>query len=194
VLEYCRSGQLLDVGCGEGADSAFFARKGFQVTAFDKSADYLRRFRAYRCDNGLTNIRIKRADAVTYPYPVARFDLVISYLVICCMKRSEFERAIGPIKRAVRPGGIVAISARNYLDPDFRKSVKSDKPVEPNTFPDKEDCCAFYYYLEPGRLREVFADFQILYYYEGKVACKFKEPGHKWHGDSHLIARRRKSA
>ncbi|MGH8104307.1 MAG: class I SAM-dependent methyltransferase [bacterium] len=190
VVNYCNRGHLLDVGCGEGADSAFFARRGFRVTAFDANADYIKRFRAYARDHDLSQIAIRRQNAVTYRYPRAAFDAVISFLVFCCMKRSEFERVLEPVKRAVRPGGIVAIAVRNALDPEFKELQEKEKPVEQNTYHDADDCCKFLYFFEPGRLRDSFNDFEVLYYFEGTVPCKYKEAGHKSHGDSHIIARR----
>ena len=36
ALDYINNGKyLLDIGCGEGADSVFFAKKGLQVVAVD---------------------------------------------------------------------------------------------------------------------------------------------------------------
>ena len=61
-----RGGQLLDVGCGEGADSVFFARKGFSVTAVDRNKDYVKRFRLYCRDEKLSDISVHNRDVVTY--------------------------------------------------------------------------------------------------------------------------------
>ena len=56
ALRYCKGERLLDVGCGEGADSAFFAqKKRLDVTSFDVNKEYLNRFRAYRRDQKLKN-------------------------------------------------------------------------------------------------------------------------------------------
>lgn len=183
-------GRLLDVGCGEGADSAFFAKEGHQVTAIDKNDEYLKRFRAYRNDQKLSNISILRRDVITYRYPRNTYDVISCILVICCMKRSEFERILGLLKRSIKPGGIVVMSARNYLDPEMNDYQSTEKMIEPNTFRKKEDCCRFVYFVEKNRLREVFADFDILYYFEGFAPCKYGE--HPKHGDSYIICRRTK--
>ncbi|HLF20704.1 MAG TPA: methyltransferase domain-containing protein, partial [Bacteroidota bacterium] len=63
ALKYLpRVGQLLDVGCGEGADTVFFAKKGFAVTALDKNKDYLKRFRRYSQNERLSDISILHRD------------------------------------------------------------------------------------------------------------------------------------
>ena len=191
AFRYCKGKRLLDVGCGEGTDSAFFAqKKKFKITAFDVNREYLNRFRAYRRDQKLSNISILERSATTYSYPPNTYDVINCLLVICCMKRSQFERIIGPLKRSVKPGGIIIMSSRNYLDPELKESINTKKAIEPNTFRRKEDCCQFIYFMERNRLREVFHDFEILYYYEGFVPCKYNQ--HPKHGDSHIICRRRK--
>ena len=183
-----RSRRLLDIGCGEGADSVFYARKGFRVTAIDKNIIHLTRFRAYRCDHRLSNVAIFHRDATTYGYTRNTYDVINCLLVLCCMKRSQFERLLKPMKNAVKPGGMIILSSRNYLDPELREYRTTGKQVESNTFHHKEDCCRYMYFIEKGRLLEVFSDFEILYYREGFAPCKYNE--HPRHGDTYLICRR----
>lgn len=188
AIRYRNGSTVLDVGCGEGADSVYYAKKGFSVAAIDLNAAYLRRLRAYRDDHDISGLSVIRHNVVTYRYPPGAYDVVSCILVVCCMKRSEFERVVPKLKRAVRPGGIVVMSARNYLDPELPDYQRASRELEPNTFPHKEDCCNYVYFLEKGRLRGMFADFTILYYYEGCAPCKYKE--HPKHGDSYIICRR----
>lgn len=189
MLHLPRGKQLLDVGCGEGADSVFFARKGFRVTAIDKNKDYIKRFRNYCKDEKLSAISILRRDVVNYRYPRNRYDAIVCLLVICCMKRSEFEKIVKSLKQSVKPGGIMIMSSRNYLDPEMKDYLQTGKMIETNTFRSKEDCCKFQYFIEKNRLRKVFHDFQILYYYEGFARCKYGE--HPKHGDSYIICKRK---
>jgi len=190
ALRFLNSGKrLLDVGCGEGADSVFFAKRDFEVTAIDIKQDHLRRFRNYCSDQELSNITIQRRSAVTYRYPRSAYDAIICLLVVCCMRRSEFDSMLPALKRTVRPGGTIVMSARNYLDPEFDEYRATEKMIEPGTFLFKEDCCRFIYFLEKDRLREAFDDFEVLYYYEGYAPCKYNE--HPRHGDSYIICRRK---
>src|SRR5687768_16592096 len=102
AMRYIKSGKhLLDVGCGEGADSVFFAKKGFQVTAIDDNKIYLSRLRAFISDNALENISIKYGDVINYRYPKNFYDVINCLLVGCCMKRSDFERLLIALKRTV---------------------------------------------------------------------------------------------
>ncbi len=180
---------LLDVGCGEGADSVFFAKKGFQVTAIDNNKIYLSRLRAFTSDNKLTNISIKYGDVINYPYRQNFYDVINCLLVGCCMKRSDFERLLIGLKQTVKRAGIIVMSLRNYLDPEFTDYVSTERMIEPNTFRKKEDCCKIRYFIEKNRLREAFADFEILYYYEGYAPDKYREVSK--HGDSYIICKKK---
>src|ERR1700730_18823408 len=84
ALRYIKSGtRLLDIGCGEGADSVFYAKKGFKVVAIDNNKLFLRRFRAFRRDHHLSNISIRMCDVITYRYPRNFYDAVNCLLVGC---------------------------------------------------------------------------------------------------------------
>src|SRR5258708_16068566 len=86
ALRYLKNGKrLLDVGCGEGADSVYFAKKGFQVTAIDNNKIYLSRLRAFIIDNELTNISINYVDVIDYHYHQNFNTTINSFLLVCSM-------------------------------------------------------------------------------------------------------------
>ena len=189
ALDYTNNGKhLLDVGCGEGADSVFFAKKGYQVVAIDTNNLYLDRLRAFLKDNPLSNISIQNYDVINHQYPKDYYNVVNCLLVGCCMKRSEFEKMLVSLKQTVKTEGIIIMSLRNYLDPMFEDYYPTEKMIEPNTYMKKEDCCNIRYFIEKGRLRKVFNDFEVLYYYEGIVPDKYEDVLN--HGDSYIIARK----
>jgi SAM-dependent methyltransferase len=188
-LRYLKSaGHLLDVGCGEGADSVYFAKKGFHVTAIDENESYLRRLRCFVADNGFASLSVKYGDVISYPYRKNYFDVINCLLVGCCMKKSEFEKLVVTLKQTIKRSGIIIMSLRNYLDEEFTEYVSSETMIEPNTFRKKEDCCKIRYFIEKNRLRESFSDFEIMYYYEGYAPDKYQEVAQ--HGDSYIICRR----
>lgn len=188
AVTYLKNGKnLLDVGCGEGADSVYFAQKGYRVTAIDNNKIYLDRFRAFVKDHKLTTISIAHGDVINYQYRQNYYDVVNCLLVGCCMKRSEFERMLTALKRTVKSTGIIIMTLRNYLDPEFTDYVATESMIEPNTFRKREDCYKIKYYIEKNRLRDLFSDFEILYYYEGLLPDKYNKV--EEHGDSYIICK-----
>ena len=179
--------RVLDVGCGEGADSVFFAEQGFQVDAIDVDLSALNKLKAYLKDHPISTISIHHSDVIDYAYPKKYYDVINCLLVGCCMRRSEFEQMLIAIKQAIKPGGLIIMSLRNYLDVQFEEFLATEKMIEPNTFRKKDDCCKIRYYIEKGRLRQLLDDFEILYYYEGLSPDKYQDIEN--HGDSYIICR-----
>jgi cyclopropane fatty-acyl-phospholipid synthase-like methyltransferase len=190
ALPYLTKGKdLLDVGCGEGADTVFFAKKGFRVTALDNKETHLNRLRAFIDDNSLTNTSVLKTNILDFQYPQNHYDVINCLLVGCCMSRNDFEKLIVTLKMTVKKGGVIIMSLRNYLDPEFKDYVSTERMIEPNTFIKRDDCCEIRYYIEKNRLRECFLDFEILYYFEGLAKDKYEEI--KKHGDSYIICRKK---
>jgi cyclopropane fatty-acyl-phospholipid synthase-like methyltransferase len=189
AMRYLKDGRyLLDVGCGEGADAVFFARKGFQVSALDNDKTYLSRFRSFIRHKRLDNITVINSDVLEFPYRKDFYDVINCLLVGCCMARSDFEKLIQTLKQTIKSAGVIIMSLRNYLDPEFIDYAATERMIEPNTFQKREECCKIRYYIEKNRLRECFEDFEILYYYEGYAPDKYREVSK--HGDSYIICRK----
>ena len=95
-------GTALDVGCGEGADAVWLARKGWAVTAVDLSAVALERARSHAHSAGV-EISFERADLVAAPPRPSAYDLVSAqFFHLPEPPRSQAYRGLGA---AVAPGG-----------------------------------------------------------------------------------------
>ncbi|WP_229796335.1 class I SAM-dependent methyltransferase, partial [Saccharothrix coeruleofusca] len=68
-------GQALDVGCGEGGDALWLARRGWRVTAVDISHTALSRAAAAGADVA-GRVAWKHGDLTATPPPAGAFDLV----------------------------------------------------------------------------------------------------------------------
>ncbi|RMB80220.1 bifunctional 2-polyprenyl-6-hydroxyphenol methylase/3-demethylubiquinol 3-O-methyltransferase UbiG [Streptomyces shenzhenensis] len=109
-------GRALDVGCGEGADALWLARRGWQVTAVDISDIALHR--AATAATGVNGrVAWVRADLTTTPPTAAAFDLVsVHYFPL---RRRPGHTALHGLLNAVAPGGtlLFATHARADLTP-----------------------------------------------------------------------------
>ncbi|UYQ63657.1 class I SAM-dependent methyltransferase [Streptomyces peucetius] len=100
-----RGERVLDIGCGNGLTSRAAARLtvGGPVLGIDLSGPMLRFARREAEREGLDSVRHEQADAQTYPFPEASFDVAISRMG--CMFFADPVTAFRNIARALRPGG-----------------------------------------------------------------------------------------
>ncbi|MFF6845105.1 class I SAM-dependent methyltransferase [Streptomyces antimycoticus] len=106
-------GQALDVGCGEGADAIWLARRGWQVTAVDISRAALERAVAAATDvQG--RVAWTRADLTGTPPPAAAFDLVsVHYFPLA---HQPDHTALRGLLDAVAPGGTLLFANHALAD------------------------------------------------------------------------------
>ena len=93
---------VLDVGCGPGRDGAALDAAGLAYTGVDLSPVAVRMCR----EQGLT---AREADATSLPFADDSVDAVWSMSTLMHLPGDGFGRALGEMKRVVRPGGLVEI-------------------------------------------------------------------------------------
>jgi SAM-dependent methyltransferase len=110
-------GQALDVGCGEGADALWLARRGWRVTAIDISQTALQRAAAAATDvDG--RVAWARADLATDPPPANAFDLVSAQYFP--LRRQPDHTALRGLLNAVAPGGTLLFVSHDLADLPLR--------------------------------------------------------------------------
>jgi bifunctional enzyme CysN/CysC len=111
--------RLLEVGCGNGRDSVFFAAKGHQVTALDRSPEAIASCTAVHGDGSVQFVaRPLPAVADRLPSP---FDVVYSRFALHVMTRSEETETLASAARVLRPGGQLFVECRSINDPLARE-------------------------------------------------------------------------
>ncbi len=105
VVEEMAAGRALDVAAGSGAHALFLARKGFQVDAFDLSAEAVRLAREAAEEEGL-EVNFQQADAASFQVEEEAYDLI---LMIRFLDRNLIPR----LKRGLKKGGRVVVETFN---------------------------------------------------------------------------------
>ncbi|WP_250035077.1 class I SAM-dependent methyltransferase [Paractinoplanes maris] len=110
-------GRALDLGCGEGGDAIWLARRGWQVTAADISGVALARAQQHADDAGVT-VDWQKRDLLT-DFPEGRYDLVSAQFLHFW---GEFDREsiLRKAAAAVAPGGILLIEGHLDTGPVHR--------------------------------------------------------------------------
>jgi len=117
---------ILELGCGQGRDTLFFARRGFLVTGADYSRTALETLPGEAAAQG-TASRIHTAGAdVRRPLPLAdgAFDGCFSHMLFCmAMTLEELRFLASEIRRVLRPEGQNIYTVRHKGDFHWGKGI-----------------------------------------------------------------------
>lgn len=115
--------EVLELGCGQGRDTLFFARNGLQVTAMDYAETAVAVLREKAAEAGLlSSISVQPHDVrESLPFADACFDACYAHMLLCMeLSTAEIAFILGEIHRVLRPGGIVLYSVRSSFDKHYR--------------------------------------------------------------------------
>ncbi len=108
---------LVEVGCGNGRDSVYFAQTGLAVTAIDASPVAIEFCReTHDAEIAFRHGRLEEADL-----PSGAFDAVYARFVLHAMTLDEEQVFHPAAARLLRPGGRLYLEARSIHDPLARK-------------------------------------------------------------------------
>jgi SAM-dependent methyltransferase len=99
--------RLLDMGCGTGWTSRFFARRGYEVVGVDIAPDMIRTATSLTECEGLANLRFAVGDYETFR-PDGEFDCAVFYSSL--HHAINEEDALRTVYQALRPQGICVIA------------------------------------------------------------------------------------
>jgi len=110
--------RVLDIGTGTGHTALAFAQHVHDVVALDLTEEMLDEGRKLADERGVRNVAFQTGDVHQLPRELdASFDLVT------CRRAahhfSHIARAIGEMKRALRPGGTLLIDDRSVPEDDW---------------------------------------------------------------------------
>jgi tellurite methyltransferase len=141
---------VLDLGCGEGRDSVFFAGLGAAVTGVDLSTDGLAKARRLARQRGV-RVRWIEGD-MTEALPAGRFDLIFSCGTIHYVPRAGRRPLFRRLAAMTRPGGRQA----HVVFTGWHVHEEKGEIVD---------------YFTAGELREAFVEWQVLRNGERVISC-----------------------
>ena len=113
---------VLELGCGQGRDTLYFARSGFEVHALDVAAEGVAAIRARATEEGhsgrVTAARHDCRDRL--PLADRSVDACFSHMLLCmALSTPQLEALSTDVHRVLRPGGLHVYTARSTADPDY---------------------------------------------------------------------------
>jgi tellurite methyltransferase len=166
--------KLLDIGCGEGKDAVFFARCGYDVSAFDISEAGLEKTKRL-ADKARVNVRTFRANLWDHRLD-ENYDVLHSRGVLHYIKPELRDEIMSDYKSHVNENGIAA----------FQVFVEKPFIALP---PEKEEHS---YFWKSGQLFTYFYDWYIEQCAECVFDCNSTGVPHR-HADNRLLAKNAKN-
>ncbi|MFJ4876450.1 SAM-dependent methyltransferase [Streptomyces sp. NPDC088745] len=105
-------GRALDLGCGEGADAVWLARRGWRVTATDISRVALDRAARHAAEAGVADRVDWQRHELGKTFPEGEFDLVSSQFLHSPTELPR-EEILRRAARAVAPGGRLLVEGHS---------------------------------------------------------------------------------
>lgn len=117
--------KMLDIGCGEGKDAVFFARNGYQVTAFDISEAGIEKTKRLAEQSGVY-IDVFKADILDYRLD-DDYDIIFSSGVLHYLKPDYRIEILDNYKRFTNPNGLHVFNV--FVDKPFIAPPPEKEPL-----------------------------------------------------------------
>jgi cyclopropane fatty-acyl-phospholipid synthase-like methyltransferase len=154
---------LWDLCCGAGRHTVMFAKAGHKAYASDLSETGIRLTNEWLARERLS-AEVERADMTQCPWPEVKFHGVLSWDALHHNTRANMQKAIDMVRGHLVPKGVFMLTLKSRKAESYGKGKK----IEPNTYivPDGVEKGIAHHYLDEKEIREMFADWRILYLVE----------------------------
>ena len=145
---------LLDVGCGNGVDSLFFAKQGYAVTATDFSESGIAALHASAETDGLFLRTHLHDTAKKFPFDHGTFDVIYAHLALHYFDDATTQKVFAEMRRLLKKGGLFFVKCKSTKDCQYGKGEQ----IGPDMFRDGH----IRHFFTPAYLRSLLAQYTIL--------------------------------
>lgn len=155
--------KFLDLGCGLGRHSIYFAQKEFEVSSVDLSDYGVNHLKQWAEKEDL-NIDMQVCDMLNLPFEDNTFDCIMAYNVIYHTDTEGFIKVVNEINRVLKSGGELFITLISKNTWSFQH-VEQYKRVDENTILRDEhetELNVPHFYVNIDDVKKYFKDFEFV--------------------------------
>lgn len=119
------TGKVIDLGCGQGQDSRFFAEQGYDVVGTDFSDQGIENAKKKSVDSNIDFRVLDISEAL--PFPDSSFDAVYSHLAIHYFDKAKTKSIFTELARILKKGGTLALFVNSVHDPEYGTGTKIEE-------------------------------------------------------------------
>ena len=117
---------ILELGCGQGRDTFFFAKNGFRVYALDYSLAGLEAIMNKTRELGFSKSIFAKVHDIRdpLPFPDESFDACYSHMLFCmALTTKELQFLSEEVRRVLKPGGLNIYTVRHTGDAHYQTGI-----------------------------------------------------------------------
>lgn len=122
--------RLLDVGCGNGADSLYFASQGFDVVATDFSESGIAALKRGTGQRDFSVQAMLHDTSKKFPFADGSFDVIYAHLSLHYFDDKTTRTVFAEMRRLLRKGGLFFVQCKSVDDDYYGEGEK----IGPDTF------------------------------------------------------------
>ena len=155
-----KTGKVLDIGCGQGRNTIFFAEKGFNSFGVDYVERAIKEARESADKKKLSNANFKVMDILNLKFSKNYFDVLIDSSVFDHVHFRDWDSYLKNTSEVLRKGGYFIMSEFSANDPRIEKERHLYEHKE-KPFPESlyfENKHHYDHYFSEKELRKIFFD------------------------------------
>ena len=155
---------VLDIGVGQGRNTFFLAREGFQVDALDPSKVAIETVSAI-AEKEVLKIYTYQTGFNEFIPSVDCYSGILVFGLIQMLPWKSIELLLEKIIHWTNEGSFVFVTCFTITDPSFENYSKTRKVIGKNSFADEQGKIRTY--LEAGEILNLFDGYKVIHHREG---------------------------
>jgi ubiquinone/menaquinone biosynthesis C-methylase UbiE len=158
-----KTGKVLDLCCGKGADSIYFYNKGFKVTSVDYSSEAIKQFSQTQKMYEILISSFVKDILEPLPFEDDSFDYVYVRLGLHYFTDSELKKIISEIYRILKSESLLIIQVKSTSDKEYGKGELIEKDMY------KDETGYLRHFFSKDYVEEILSEFSIVMNEERKI-------------------------